>query len=533
MPIDFEYILLLIVAFFPIYYKFSFWLYVIQLKEYRLDRFKEYFWTKQWKNAYFNFWFLLEFPILFSTFFIFLDKNLEIIIFPTVFYFFVIQNIFVFWKIFRNKLLKPKKTLRLLLTFSIILLFLSIKLYYVIFWWFENFIFLFITIVTLLTPLYIFAAISISLPIVSYLKNKKINEAIKKSNTITNPIKIWITWSYWKSSVKEYLSSILEKEGKTLKTPENINTELWVSDIIIKKLKNKYDYFVAEMWAYKIWEIKKLWDIVNHKYWFLTAIWNQHIWLFWNQKNIIKAKSEIKEKVLKNNWILYVNWDNKNIHSIKFNKKLNIVKYWSIEWCDAKWIFKKIKWNNFVFSFEYKDIKKDFETNLIWEHNIINLTWIIAFCIDIWIDIKIIKRYILELKTPKNTLKITDKKLWEINIKIINDTYNLSEDWLYAWIKILNYFSENYEKILILDDILELWKEAKKIHFEIGKKIAENTLIDTIIYVWINYKREFENWLLEWWFDKSKILNNINNIKNDSIILLEWRNAKKFKIIKK
>ena len=51
MPIDFEYILLLIVVFFPIYYKFSFWLYVIQLKEYRLDRFKEYFGTKQWKRA--------------------------------------------------------------------------------------------------------------------------------------------------------------------------------------------------------------------------------------------------------------------------------------------------------------------------------------------------------------------------------------------------------------------------------------------------------------------------------------------------
>jgi hypothetical protein len=47
MPIDFEYILLLIVATAPIYYKFSFWLYVIQLKEYRWDRLKEYLFTKQ------------------------------------------------------------------------------------------------------------------------------------------------------------------------------------------------------------------------------------------------------------------------------------------------------------------------------------------------------------------------------------------------------------------------------------------------------------------------------------------------------
>ena len=41
-----------------------------------------------------------------------------------------------------------------------------------------------------------------------------------------------------------------------------------------------------------------------------------------------------------------------------------------------------------MFNFTYKDIDKNFETNLIWEHNIINLTWIIAFCIDMWINIK-------------------------------------------------------------------------------------------------------------------------------------------------
>lgn len=533
MPIDFEYILLLIVVFFPIYYKFSFWLYVIQLKEYRLDRFKEYFGTKQWKRAYFNFWFLLEFPILFSTFFIFFDKNLEIIIFPTVFYFFVIQNIFVFWKFFRHKIKKPKKTLRLLLTFSIILLFLSVDLYYVIFWWFENFIFLLITILTLLTPLYIFAAIFISLPLVNYLKKKKINKAIKKSLEINKLIKIWITWSYWKSSVKEYLSTILEQDAKVLKTPENINTELWVSDIILNKLKNKYNYFIAEMWAYKIWEIKQLWEIVNHKYWFLTAIWNQHIWLFWNKKNIIKAKLEIKEQIIKNKWTLYVNFDNKEISKIKFPKKINLVKYWSTEWCDAKWIFKNIKWSNFVFNFTYKDIDKNFETNLIWEHNIINLTWIIAFCIDMWINIKNIKKYILELKTPKNTLKISDKKYGKHKLKIINDTYNLSEDWLYAGIKILKYFNDDFEKILVIDDILELWKESKTIHYSIWKKIAEDNLVNKIVYVWINYKTSFIKWLIDWKFDKNNILNNITSIDKDSIFLLEWRNAKKFKIIKK
>lgn len=528
MPIDFEYILLLLVAILPIYYKFSFWLYLIQLKEYRFDRFKEYLFTKQWKNAYFNFWFLLEFPFFLSTFFIFLNKNLEIIIFPIIFYFLIIQNIFVLWKIFRNKILKPKNTSRILLTKIIIYLFILINLYFIIFWWFEKLIYLYLFILILFTPLCIFLAIFILLPLVNYLKNKKLNSAINKSKQIINPIKIWITWSYWKSSVKEYLSSILEKEWKLLKTPENINTELWVSEIILNKLDNSYDYFVAEMWAYKIWEIKKLWEIVNHKYWFLTAIWNQHIWLFWNQNNIRKAKWEISKKVLENNWILYINWDNENIQKMKFEKWLNIVKYWTKEWSDAIWNFLKVKLNNFVFKFQYKEFSEEFETNLIWEHNILNLTWIIAFCLDLWINIKNIKKYILKLNSPKNTLNLTNKKINNFNLKIIDDTHNLSQDWLFAWIKILEYFWNNLEKILIIDDILELWKNAKKIHYKIWYKIAQESLLNKIICVWINYKKEFINWLLKWWFEKTNILSNIKTIKWDTIILLEWRNAWKF-----
>jgi UDP-N-acetylmuramyl pentapeptide synthase len=376
--------------------------------------------------------------ILLSTFAIFFDQNLEIIIFPTLFYFLVIQNIFVFWKILRNKLLKPKNTARLLFTKIITIVLILFLLYFVVFWWYEEFIYLFLIILMLFTPLCIFISIFISLPIVNYLKNKKINNAINKSKNINRPVKIWITWSYWKSSVKEFLSYILKNEWEILKTPKNINSELWVSELILNKLSNKFDYFIAEMWAYKIWEIEQLWEIVNHKYWFLTAIWNQHIWLFWNQKNINKAKKEITKKIFLNDWILYINWDNKNIQKLKFKKWLNIVKYWTNDYSDAIWNFIKFSNDNIIFNFKYKDINETFETNVLGKHNIINLTWIIAFCIDLWISKEKIKKYILNLKTSENTLKLFSKKLKNYELKIIDDSYNLSYDWLFAWIYILN-----------------------------------------------------------------------------------------------
>jgi UDP-N-acetylmuramoyl-tripeptide--D-alanyl-D-alanine ligase len=368
------------------------------------------------------------------------------------------------------------------------------------------------------------------------LKNKKIKKAIIKSNIVNEPIKIAITGSYWKSSVKELLSSILEQDWKLLKTPKNINTELWVTSIVLDKLKNKYKYFVAEIWAYRIWEISILWKIVNHKYWFLTAIWNQHIWLFANQENIVKSKSEIVESILKNDWILYLNIDNKENAKANFPKKLNIVKYWKSKKADAKYKIIEETKSKFEFEFTYKKINTQFKLDIVWEHNIINLTWIIACCYDLGLKTNEIKKYLKNIKLPEANKSISELDYnlpsedgKSIKLILIDDTYNLSEAWLNSWIRLFKSY-KGYNRILVLDDILELWKDAEKIHFELAEKIAEKKQIDFVLYCWVNYKKSFIDWLIKWWFDKRNILMKLDSISKKSVILFEWKRAKNYKI---
>ncbi len=530
---SFDYILLFILGFLPLIYKVLFWLYTIQLKEYRWDRFKEYLLTKQWKSAIFNVFFVVEFILFIFSIFIYclyLTENIYTSAFYWLFYnvffwFLVIENIFVFWKILRRRIIKPKITWRIIILWLLFVIWWSIDLYYFINLNLFNFVYIYILLIFISIPFIIFFYNFISLPLVNYLKNKKINAAINKSKKIKKPIKIWITWSYWKSSVKEFLASILEQDWETLKTPENINTELWVSAIILNKLTNKYKYFVAEMWAYKIGEIDILGQIVDHKFGFLTAIWNQHIWLFWNQENIIKWKFEILNKVIENKWFLYVNNDNSYINNyLKTINNSNIITYWiDNQHSIAQSKIIEIINLNTKFNFSYKWISEDFETNLIWKHNILNLTWILAFCYDIWFKTKDLKKYLLNIKSPKNTGEIIKSN----NNILIDDTYNLSEAWLKSGLELLQYFKNN-KKILILDDILELGKDADKIHYELWQNIAKNKLTDNIYYIWINYKQSFEKWLIEWWFNKKWILLDINNISKNSVILFEWRNTKKY-----
>ena len=568
----FETILFILVFILPVYYKYSFWLYTIQLKEYRWDRFREYICTPQWKKAVFNFWFFIEVPLLIATLTIYIDKAFEFFIYSPVFYFLVFYNIFVIWKLKRKKFIKPKITWRLLITILFLLLWFLLDLYFIffnwynlsIFWYYDIIIYSYIMWILLFSPVIIFLVILLTLPLVNFLKNRKIKKAIKKSEEINDVIKIWITWSYGKSSVKEFLSSILEQDSPhsispkgrevaqegVLKTPENQNTEMSVSALVLNKLNNKLKYFVAEMWAYRIGEISLLWKIANHKYWFLTAIGNQHIWLFWSQENIAKWKFEIYESVAKNNWILYVNWDCEEINKyLKKNKLITtvsphltspkgrgieskIIKYWikSENILDAKSEIISVENNVTKFQFNYKNHTNIiFEINLVWEHNVVNLTWVIACCIDLWLKIEDIKKYLKNLKSPENTKSIIAK--WE-NI-LIDDTYNLSEAGLKSGLELFKNYNKQGSlapcKILILDDILELWKEAEIIHKNIWKEIAENKLCDKVLFCGANYKKSFVEWLLEWWFDEENILSTEGfNPLQKSVILFEGKRAKRY-----
>ena len=221
-----------------------------------------------------------------------------------------------------------------------------------------------------------------------------------------------------------------------------------------------------------------------------------------------------------NKWILYINRNDKFIRQTSFNKKLNVVKYWSFNWSDSKFKILEIKNAITKFNFNYKKHTAEFETDLLWKHNIINLTWVISFCYDIWLKTSEIKKYLKNIKAPKKTLNVIKKKYYIL----IDDTYNLSEDWLYAWLDALNSFK--WDKILVMDDILELWNKSEWIHYAIWEYIARRNKVSKILFCGINYKESFIKWLLEWGFNSNNLLNNLDNPKKDSIIFESRKNIK-------
>lgn len=535
------YLYILLLLFLPLIYKLWFWLYVVQLKEYRLDRIFDYLKTPQWKKAIFNILFFIELIVLFCWILFFLWKISQIIMYNIFVFFLQFESLFVFYKLLKTWLFFPKKTWRILILALLVILWLCSVFFNLYF----NQIWLYVVIPGLFAFffLYVFFWNFITSPFFDYKKEQIFNKAWEKTKNIKTKI-IWIAWSFGKSSVKEFLSTLLNWKYKVLKTPKNINTEIWISNLILKTDFSKYDYFVSEMWAYRKWEIKKSWEILNYKDAFVVWIWNQHIWLFGSQQNILDAKFEAGYKIFENNWKLYVNfklrpidwkiilnWEKYGIPEI-YQKLLNnkqVIFYGIWENADYSVNIQKvgINWTYFRFYKKWVDLfGKNLFVKILWKWQIENLSGAIAYLCENKFSKNEIEESLKNIEQVNKTLKITIKNLWvkidnEEKAIYIDDSYNLSVNGLLNGINLMNEF--DWKKVLVMDDILELWNNAWKIHYELWKQIAKK--VDELFFVWVNYKQDIINWMKDGWFHW-KILDKFPSyFVEATVVLFEWKKA--------
>lgn len=145
-----EYIFLLILSLLPLTYKIWYWQHIF-LQQKRLNiHFWKYLVGKQGRKTYFHFWTLLEFPVMLAWILPLLDSNFEYLWYPMFFYFLIMYNIYVIWKILRKKIYYPHINIIFLWIIVISLFFLSISLY------FSRSIYILISLILLSIPVILF-----------------------------------------------------------------------------------------------------------------------------------------------------------------------------------------------------------------------------------------------------------------------------------------------------------------------------------------------------------------------------------------
>lgn len=266
-----------------------------------------------------------------------------------------------------------------------------------------------------------------------------------------NPVVVAITGSVGKTSMRDYIYTLLSYKYKVCKG--SLNTKLGLAVNIVNDMGEDDKFFVAECGMDKIGELAETGKFIKPKIVVLTNISESHAEKLGSLQNIIKAKAELIQSLPKN--------------GVLFFNETNI---YCKQMSDDYGPFEKYGYGNL------SDSKKRFiydKTHLIGEGNYINISGAIA--IADYFNVESIDKALEQVHPSKGRLNLTKG----INgLRIFDDTYNASPVSAINSLQAVNWYFENVmktkgKKIAVLGGMLELGKYEEDGHILVASKIAE------------------------------------------------------------
>ncbi|MEA2097939.1 MAG: Mur ligase family protein [Patescibacteria group bacterium] len=380
-------------------------------------------------------------------------------------YLVLIFFIFTFYQIIKE--IKKRALKRPRFTFKVILIFFLEAIFYFSFFAFywipasagmTNSLILFLLFFYLITPILIAVIILFTNPFFNFQKKRIIKRASLKMRNLKKIRVIGITGSYGKTSTKEFLYTILNQKYKVVKTEGNNNTNIGVAYTVLNKVNDDYDYFICEMGAYKIGEIKEMCKIVEPEIGILTGINEQHLELFGSMENTIKAKFELIESLPENGLAII----NSSIKYQVLSIKLENIKHFSLDSVSDIRVYQD------CVKFIYKNQK--FKADFLGKHYIENLLAAIITAKKLGMNLKEISEAVKKIKPSKFMMR----KLWgPDNSVFIDDSYSANPDGVIVALDYLDEAYKDYQKIIVFSGIIELGKSSEGVHKKLFDRIGE------------------------------------------------------------
>ena len=493
------------------------WAYWWQVKEYRFDRFWVFLKTKDGQRKLGVFSIVVK---LLSLTFAFISPFIPFLVFLLL-YLQLVKNIF------KKELQRPVITERIKKIYATSIFGMIVAL--------MGFYFIGILrslilgeLLLILTP---YLGILWTVPIVNKVKKEEIRKA-KLTLQRIKPVVIGITGSYGKTTTKEFVHQILSQKFKTAKTEGSENTEFGIARKTQKNVTSGTKYFVVEMGAYKMGEVKKLCSIVSPKIGIITGIEPQHFALFGSLENIKKAKFELIESLPKNGIAIF-NLSNRYCRELylkakKLNRNLKVYGYELVtkgkvgKMADlySKIDTKDPKGISFT-AFEKGKRHKLFAP-VYGEHFVENLTGTILVSRLLKLSWDEITDGVSKISLPDKTMNVIKKSG---NRVVIDDSHNSSPHGFKAALKYLNLYKD-FKKIVVTPGIIELGNESAKVHRELAGIMSVEA--DSVFVTNEKPHKEMKNFI-----DKNKLSFIKDSIKlshelktaysENSVVLLEGK----------
>ncbi len=483
-------------------YKF---LQVVQLSGYKM---KGYFgWIKETKGSWWGRLIMLSFlssaallitNVLLEDFFMYKIMTYLGLVFYLIFCIVYIVN--QYSEPQKTPLKYTKRMNRLIIVYACLVFIISMLLLNLSFLHIPYFKYGAIGLIPLFVPLLVCLAYYITYPF-EYLHNKSfIKKSKKKLASYDNLIKIGITGSYAKTSVKNILTTLLSEKYKVCASPHSFNTPLGISKTILNDLSKDDQILIAEMGARYVGDIKELCDFVEPNIGVLTGIANQHLLTFKSKENLIKTKCELPDFISSTNGKMFFNGDNQELLSIAENYKKEKVISRPFE--ENNTIYAKdLEYTKNGVEFTLVHNKKQIKTEalLLGFHNISNIVLCANVCLALGLTIEEIVLGIEKLLPSPHRLAIIPSSE---SLIVIDDAYNGNVEGAKAALEVLA--SYKTKKVVITPGLVELGVEQYVSNKELGELMAKKADV-VIIDGTTNYEALYEG-LIAGGMSEDKIL---------------------------
>ncbi|MDE6551227.1 MAG: UDP-N-acetylmuramoyl-tripeptide--D-alanyl-D-alanine ligase [Clostridia bacterium] len=331
--------------------------------------------------------------------------------------------------------------------------------------------YIFIPMSALLTLPLLWLSLAITSPIEYAVRRKYILQCKRELAKRQGLVKIGITGSMGKTSVKFILNTILSRSYKSYCTPSSYNTPMGVCRAV-SEMPEDTQIFVCEMGARRKGDIAELCDIVRPTCGIITGITQQHLQTFKNLDNIKSTKYELIASL--------------PVHGIAiFNGMGGAEELYERCALEYKYLVdgkKGVYAEDIItdgsgtqFTLHLDDKSYRCKCALIGNHNIINICIAACLCLAIGMEDKDIVAGIGDIQPIEHRLEVINNR----GITIIDDSFNSNPEGAAYALDTLAQFSGR--KIVAAQGLVELGSAEYEANYNLGKKMAD--IVDIAILI--------------------------------------------------
>lgn len=285
-------------------------------------------------------------------------------------------------------------------------------------------------------------------------------------------LKIGITGSAGKTSVKNMLAAALSKRYTVIVTEKNFNTPLGIARTVSKYRGEQI--FIAEMGARRAGDIAELCKIVQPDIGIVTTVLPQHLETFGTIENVFAEKSELAKSA---KLFAVLNGYDERVAKMETTAARIVVG-------DGGKVSVKNQINTvFGTEFTYADSEGEFEFSLpiAGLFTAQNAALAVTVARQLGVSFEEIQSGFSDMKQIPHRLEVTTNAA---GVTIVDDAYNSNVEGAKAALELLS--KTEGRKIVVAQGVVEMGKERRKANGEIGAALAG--VADVAIFTGINAK---------------------------------------------